>query len=106
MKNLSIAFTIGIVLLAQKPAFADDVPKLDVNTSCKAATQAYSASSVAQCLTQEENARQLLATQWNGFPVGSRAQCVRMMNSIAATQSYVELLTCLQIARDASKVKD
>jgi len=93
--------------MGARPALAaDDPPQLDVNASCKAATQAYAGANAAQCLTQEQNARQALVAQWGGFSPGSRTECVRIMNSVAGTQSYVELLTCLQMAKDAGKLKD
>ena len=84
-------------------AVADDVPKFDVRASCHADVQAYpGGGSAAACLGDEQKAREVLVTQWTQFAPESRARCTRMVADIAGTQSYVELLSCLQ---DAKAVK-
>jgi hypothetical protein len=82
-------------------AIADDVPTYDIRKSCKADVQAYSsAQNVASCLADEQGARQTLVTQWTQFAPDSRGRCAKMVGDVAGPQSYVELLTCLQMAKD------
>jgi hypothetical protein len=86
-------------------AVADDVPTFDVRKSCKADVQAYSsAQNVSACLADEQGARQTLVSQWTQFAPDSRAKCTKMVSDIAGPQSYVELLTCLQMAKDVKSL--
>ena len=82
------------------PAMADEVPNYDVRKSCKVDLEAYSdAQTMPACLGDEQRARTTLVNQWTQFSHESRSQCTGMVGDRAAPQSYVELLTCLQIAK-------
>ncbi|HET9412704.1 MAG TPA: hypothetical protein VFO74_01100 [Pseudolabrys sp.] len=82
-------------------AFADDVPKLDFMKSCQAGVAAYPGGGGNKaCLTDEQNARKTLVAQWKRFSPQSRTRCTNMVTDMVGAQSYVELLTCLQMARD------
>jgi len=95
------ALSLGVQL---QSAMADEVPNYDVRKSCKADLQQYpSAQNPAGCLADEQNARTTLVSQWTQFTPESRSRCTQMVSDPAGPQSYVELLTCLQIAKD---VKD
>jgi hypothetical protein len=84
---------------------ADEVPKYDVNKSCKADVKAYQgAGQQSGCLADEQNARQTLVAQWNQFTPDSRSRCAQMVGDPAGPQSYVELLTCLQMAKDVKSL--
>jgi hypothetical protein len=86
-------------------ARADDVPTYDIRKSCKADTRAYpSAGNVDGCLRDEQDARTTLVSQWTQFAPDSRTRCARMVGDPAGPQSYVELLTCLQMARDVKSL--
>ena len=103
MTKLAILASIATATLCGLPslAAADDVPIYDIRKSCKADTQAYQGTSTAQgCMTDEQNARATLVSQWTQFASDSRAKCARMVGDNAGPQSYVELLTCLQMAKD------
>ena len=52
------------------------------------------------CLTDEQRARKTLVAQWNRFSPTSKARCTSMVTDMIGDQSYVELLTCLQMSRD------
>lgn len=83
-------------------AFADDVPNFNIRKNCKADVQAYQGGGNPQgCVDDEQSAKQTLVGQWGQFDAASRARCVRMVSDVSGTQSYVELLTCLQMAKDA-----
>ena len=104
MTKLAMLITATLVSVCVQPlaAVADEVPTLDVRKSCRADVQAYpGGGSAADCLADEQKAREVLVSQWTQFEPKSRTSCVQMVNDIAGTQSYVELLSCLQNAKDA-----
>jgi len=84
-------------------AAAQEVPTLDVGSLCRA--QAKAAQDLGDaCLADEKRARNDLVRQWAQFSPDSRARCTGIAKSIAGAQSYVELLTCLQIAKDVKSL--
>ena len=107
MTKLMIVITAGASLLFAlgRPAFADEVPKFDVKRNCHVDVTSYQgdASSKA-CIADEQQARNTLIAGWKRFPIPSRIRCSRMVGDIAGSQSYVELLTCLQMAQDVKKL--
>lgn len=96
-------------------AVSDNVPKLNVEPSCRGAAQVAvpkadgqmpSAAEVREtCLGKERDAREQLTRQWKNFTAEHRASCIRS-TSAGGTPSYVELLTCLEIAEEARKLPD
>ena len=103
MTKLGMVVAVAAVSLGVQAnvANADEVPTYDVRKSCKADLQQYpSAQSATGCLTDEQNARATLVSQWTQFAPDSRARCMQMVGDPAGPQSYVELLTCLQMAKD------
>ena len=107
MRKIAILAAIAALSVGSlvQMAAADDVPTYDVRKSCKADTQAYpSAGNVDGCLRDEQDARTTLVSQWTQFAPDSRTRCTRMVGDPAGPQSYVELLTCLQMARDVKSL--
>ena len=97
MLIIAVVVSICVQPLA---AVADEVPTFDVRKSCHADVQAYPGGGrVAGCVADEQKAREVLVGQWAQFGPESRASCMQMVNDIAGTQSYVELLSCLQNAK-------
>jgi hypothetical protein len=86
-------------------AAADTPPNYNVEPSCRggmdvvANPQVSQDARFAQCLRDEATARTALQTQWMQFPDGDRVNCADTAK--IGTPSYVELLTCLEMARDA-----
>jgi hypothetical protein len=102
----AVAFGVQVYRVA-----ADDVPTYDVRKSCKTDTQAYQgpgtapgANSASACVADEQTARATLVTQWTQFAPDSRSRCMQMVGDPAGPQSYVELLTCLQMAKDVKSL--
>jgi hypothetical protein len=86
-------------------ALADDVPKLDYRKSCRVDVAAYPGGGGNKaCLTDEQNARKTLVAQWKRFSPESRTRCSSMATDLIGDQSYVELLTCLQMSRDVLRL--
>lgn len=85
---------------------ADVVPKYDIARGCRLdSTQAFDLSAglnepIKRCLSDEQRAMSQLQTQWSQFPATDKTQCMAEAD-IGGTPSYVELLTCLQLAKDA-----
>lgn len=95
------------VFFAAAPAFAaDGVPQLDMKPGCRAA--ADSAASIKRdfdsCLKSEEGARDKLKAAWKEFPAEDRTRCTGMTKT-GGPPSYVELLTCVEMARDARQIR-
>jgi hypothetical protein len=76
---------------------ADQVPNLDVRPGCQATDIAD--MSQQTCLEDERAARDDLMKEWGQFPAQDKAMCADQSKNYHP--SYVELLTCLEIARDA-----
>jgi hypothetical protein len=103
MRRLPTVISIAIIALGTHASnlSAEELPTFDVAKSCRTDTQAYSAGSNATaCLADEKKAQETLVSQWTLFAPEDRTRCLRMVGDIAGSQSYVELLTCLELAKD------
>ena len=100
------ALVVAVFLgLLSNSAFADDVPKLDFAKSCRAGVAAYPGGGGNKaCIRDEQQARKTLVSQWSRFSPQSRTRCTNMVTDMVGAQSYVELLTCLQMARDVKSL--
>ena len=88
---------------------ADDVPTLNVESGCRAAARMGDSLSLdttlRQCLADENSARDQLEKQWTQFPPALRQRCLATTET-GGDPSYVEVLVCLQMGRDAAQVED
>ena len=101
MRKAGALVVVALFGLFAGVAFADNVPKLDYTKSCRADVAAYPGGGGNKaCLTDEQNARKTLVAQWNRFSPASKARCTSMVTDMVGDQSYVELLTCLQMSKD------
>ena len=88
---------------------AGGVPKFDIARGCRLdSTQAFDLSAglnetVKRCVADEQQALTQLQTQWSQFRESDEAQCIGETN-IGGTPSYVDLLTCLQLAKEARQL--
>jgi hypothetical protein len=88
---------------------ADGVPKFDIARGCRVdSTQAFDLSvglneTVKRCVADEQQALTKLQTQWSQFREPDKTQCTGEAN-IGGTPSYVDLLTCLQLANDTRQL--
>ena len=89
---------------------ADGVPKFDISRGCRLdSTQAFDLSvgqneTVKRCVADEQQAQAKLQTQWSQFREFDKAECTGEAK-IGGTPSYVDLLTCLQMANDARQLQ-
>ena len=77
----------------------EGVPVFDSAPGCRAATTVMPGN-FETCMKNERTAHTKLAAQWEGFATSDRATCAAN-ETVGATPSYVELLTCLQMAKAA-----
>jgi hypothetical protein len=100
------ALVLSAVLLPvfTPPAFAQ-VPALNATAVCK--TRSADAKmlgsrpdqSIADCVRDEEAAKQQLSAVWASTSVSIRNRCVSEARSLGTT-SYLDLLTCIQLAAE------
>jgi hypothetical protein len=90
---LLLSMLVGLQLVATDP-----VPALDVHPGCKSTVDTAGMSEQG-CLGDEEAARAQLSKVWSQFQASDKAMCVDQTRDFQP--SYVELLTCLELMRDA-----
>jgi hypothetical protein len=93
---------LPIIILASLPltTVADSVPKFDIARECR--SEGGSQATLEGCAANEAKARDQLQPEWIQFSSHDKAVCISE-TSMDGTPSYVELLVCLEMARDAKK---
>ena len=99
----------------------NELPQFDVKPSCNSATKAANDLNKAgdnlrpgdrsadNCVQDEMNARSKLNDEWAQFKISERQRCTRLATQLSTTggpASYVELLTCLEMARQAANISE
>ena len=101
-----IAVAVLLLGLPAAIARADSPPKLNVTPSCNAA--ARGAISVGRdkeaCLADERTAEDSLTQNWSKYNAADKTQCIGNVKT-GGPASYVELLSCLEIMRDAKAIR-
>jgi len=92
-----LSILLGLQLAA---ATADHVPNLDIAPGCRAAAAVDAGETSEQgCLGDERAAHDALTKAWSGFASSDKTMCVDQTSNY--NPSYVELLSCLEMMRDA-----
>jgi hypothetical protein len=90
-----------VVLTTLSPiAVSDPVPRFDIAKECR--FESESSAAFERCSQDETDARQKLETEWPEFIGAHRSSCMAEV-TIGGSASYVELLICLEMARDVDK---
>jgi len=86
-------------------ARADGPPKLNIGSSCDAAANGVISAGRDEeaCLGDELAAQEMLAKNWAQYSRAHKTQCVGMTTQ--GGPSYVELISCLDIMRDADAIR-
>jgi hypothetical protein len=109
-RRLLVCLVAATAVAAQADwAAAEGVPTLDVEPSCRAAADAAAMGALAgantrdlaSCMRDETEARDSLSKEWAQFSGQDQQRCVSETKT-GGTPSYVELLVCLEMMRDAS----
>ena len=77
---------------------ADELPAFDIVQNCKA-EDAGSSTGTEACKIDETNAKNELAKRWSSYGASAKKDCIGE-SSIGGDQSYVELLTCLEMTTE------
>ena len=97
-----ISFLPTAMVTLQLITVADTVPDLDLTPTCSAAREmgVIAGRTKEACVHDENDARDRLRVQWAEFPAADRTRCTQS-TSMGGVPSYVEMLTCLEIAKQA-----
>jgi hypothetical protein len=95
---LPIILTASHVVLA-----ADSLPKFDVERTCRPASAAavLPGRDASACQRDEQDARNKLEQDWSQYSTTQRNHCKGFV-ALDRAPSYVELLTCLEISKQAN----
>jgi len=81
---------------------ADPVPKFDTTPSCRSVepAPAMTGRTIKSCRSDEKNARAVLERTWTRYSASDKSLCNSLERN-GGPPSYVELLSCLQMSREA-----
>jgi hypothetical protein len=81
------------------------VPTLNVQPSCRSAaiTGMSTGRTAETCMSDENTAHDTLGKQWSDFSADDKSHCLSMITT-GGQPSYVELLSCLEMSRDAKRI--
>ena len=98
MRTFIFALTIIVPVsgLMDQVRAADRVPHFDIAKNCTDEV-AGGASTAQACKNDETTAKDEVVKRWSQFSAANRKSCVGE-SSIGGEQSYVELLSCLEMA--------
>jgi uncharacterized protein YecT (DUF1311 family) len=110
--------SVSIIILTSQLtiAVADNVPQFDIARACKIdSASAFDPNAglnatIKRCVSDEQQAKDQLQTQWSGFTNSDRVMCTsetvgEKSDDNSTPPSYVELLTCLQDQQAARKLR-
>ena len=113
MCRIKMKLALSLLALLGQPialSAADKVPVLNVEALCKASVEDDKANGIADpqdfstCMKDEKEAQQQVGALWATSPSDVRNHC-QTTASLPGSQSYVDLLTCLQAAAIARSVE-
>jgi len=97
---------VPLLLGAQLVLVADRPPVLNTEPSCAAAAiSGVDGRSKQSCLDDETTAKNSLTDHWRTYSTAQQSRCTDLV-SMGGPPSYVELLTCLEMAEQAKKIPD
>ena len=99
MRNFIFAVVaiVGASWAIDQARAADRIPAFDIVRNCSAEVATVGTEKVADCAKDETDAKNELDKRWPQFGASNKQACVEE-SSIGAGQSYVELLTCLEMS--------
>jgi hypothetical protein len=88
-------------------AVADSPPRLNVAPSCAAAARGaiVIGRDKEACMGDERAAQDTLKQNWSKYNSADKTQCIGNVKT-GGPASYVELLSCLEIMRDAKSIRE
>jgi hypothetical protein len=99
--RVNAVMVAGWVLLA-----ADPLPNFSVEPFCRAvARRAAPVGDLDNCMRKEMEAKDQLAKEWSQFAAADKSYCLQL-STIGGDPTYTELLTCLELQRDARRLRE
>jgi hypothetical protein len=96
-----LTFGIAILIAGATQATAQVFSRFKVEQGCREVSNGPNKLTMFdKCMEDEKDARDDLATSWETFVASDRRVCLAETTS-DGTPSYVELLECLNMARDS-----
>ena len=92
----AVAAVIAATWAADQASAADRIPAFDIVRNCSAEVASAGTKKVAGCTKDETDAKNELDKSWPQFGASDKQACIGE-SSIGGAQSYVELLTCLEM---------
>lgn len=106
LRIIVFLFLVLVGAGAARAAAADPVPRIDPTPSCRGATRGGNAEvDLKNCLQEEQAAHDQLVKDWGNYSASDRASCAQL-STMGGEPSYVELLTCLEMAKAAREAPD
>src|SRR5437762_8080392 len=98
------ALSAAIILAAASPALARSsaLPNIDLQVLCQASQSDAPENLFGSCLKDEQGAREQLLKSWSTVPAVDKARCLQPTTYMP---SYVEWLTCVEMAGDVGKMR-
>jgi hypothetical protein len=95
----TLAAVLGPLMI--QTASAAEPPRFNIKSTCRQAEPLSGDKSVYQyCVDEEVRARKQVVSSWASYRSRSQRSCVAETR-IGGAPSYVDLLTCLQLAKGA-----
>jgi hypothetical protein len=97
--------TLGIATIIL--VSADRVPNFNVEPVCRdvASRVAPIGGTMEACMRDEQTARDQMVREWPQFAPADKSHCLQL-STLGGNPTYTELLTCLELAREARNAKD
>lgn len=100
------ALILAATLVGAPAAFAaEQPPQINLEPTCTVAAAGVSGRSRDACMNDEKTAQQTLNEKWNNFTAAQQRRCSDLVH-MGGPPSYVELLTCLEMAEQARQIPD
>jgi hypothetical protein len=97
-----MSFTLTLIASSLVLTVAETVPTYNIRPTCQAAIEMMGnqGRTAESCMASEAAAREEIVKAWPQFPDPEKIRCVQTARQ-GGSPSYVELLICLEMNRDA-----
>jgi hypothetical protein len=96
-------FPIMILATLSPIAVSDAIPRLDVEKECR--FEGGSSEIFDRCMRDENDAQKEVEALWPKVGSADRTACASEATT-GGYASYIELITCLEMARDVAKLEN
>lgn len=95
---LALAVIVPVPFEIDQGRAADRLPAFDITRNCKTEAAGSAVQAVPSCVKDENDAKDQLTKSWSAFGDSAEKRTCVDESSIGGDQSYVELLTCLEMS--------